>query len=113
MANRLQRNQTAQLARGSIPERADASIGDVRPNANCNWSEVNAGPENRRAGLKRRSEDRVSGNYWICTPGQVSQLAENDFDNRISAGHAAFINSSSYTRFGYSSSWNAHTVSSF
>jgi predicted RNA binding protein YcfA (HicA-like mRNA interferase family) len=30
-------------------------------------------------------------------------VAENDFDNRISAGHAAFLNSSSYTRFGYSS----------
>jgi len=30
-------------------------------------------------------------------------VAENDFDNRISAGHAAFLNSSSYTRFGYTS----------
>ena len=29
--------------------------------------------------------------------------AENDLDNCISAGHAAFLNSSSYTRFGYSS----------
>jgi group II intron reverse transcriptase/maturase len=30
-------------------------------------------------------------------------VAETDFDNRIPAGHAAFLNSSSYTRFGYSS----------
>jgi len=30
-------------------------------------------------------------------------MAGNDLDNRISAGHAAFLNSSSYTKFGYSS----------
>jgi hypothetical protein len=30
-------------------------------------------------------------------------VAENDLDNRIPAGHAAFFNSSPYTRFGYSS----------
>jgi hypothetical protein len=29
--------------------------------------------------------------------------AEIDLDNRIPAGHAAFFNSSSYTRFGYTS----------
>jgi hypothetical protein len=30
-------------------------------------------------------------------------VAENDLDNRIPAGHAAFLNSSPYTRFGYTS----------
>jgi len=30
-------------------------------------------------------------------------VAENDLDNRIPAGHAAFLNSLSYTRFGYTS----------
>ncbi|MGH8633611.1 MAG: hypothetical protein ACRET7_05705 [Burkholderiales bacterium] len=30
-------------------------------------------------------------------------VAETDLDNRIPAGHAAFINSHPYTRFGYSS----------
>jgi len=31
------------------------------------------------------------------------QFAENDLDNRIPAGHAAFFNSFPYTRLGYSS----------
>jgi hypothetical protein len=31
------------------------------------------------------------------------QFAENDLDNRIPAGHAAFLNSFPYTRLGYTS----------
>jgi len=33
------------------------------------------------------------------------QFAENDLDNRIPAGHAAFFNSFPYTRLGYSSNY--------
>jgi hypothetical protein len=44
-------------------------------------------------------------NYRILTHGGVTPLrfAENDLDNRIAAGHAAFFNSFPYTSFGYSS----------
>jgi hypothetical protein len=37
-------------------------------------------------------------------------VAENDLDNRIPAGHAAFFNSSSYTRFGYTSEMRAEDL---
>src|SRR5438552_19089508 len=44
-------------------------------------------------------------NYRILLHGGVTPFvdAEIDLDNRIPAGHAAFFNSSSYTRFGYTS----------
>jgi hypothetical protein len=44
-------------------------------------------------------------NYRILLHGGVTPFvdAEIAFDNRIPAGHAAFFNSSSYTRFLYSS----------
>jgi hypothetical protein len=44
-------------------------------------------------------------NYRILIHGGVTpmQFAENDLDNRIPAGHAAFFNSFPYTRLGYTS----------
>ena len=38
------------------------------------------------------------------------QFAENDLDNRIPAGHAAFFNSFPYTRLGYSSKVSEQTI---
>ncbi len=46
-------------------------------------------------------------NYRILLHGwrdSLCGLLKTIFDNRIPAGHAAFLNSSSYTRFGYTSS---------
>jgi hypothetical protein len=45
-------------------------------------------------------------NYRILLHGwrdSLCGLLKTIFDNRIPAGHAAFLNSSPYTRFGYSS----------
>jgi hypothetical protein len=48
----------------------------------------------------------VQRNYRILLHGGVTPLwtLKSDIDTRIPAGHAAFFNSSSYTRSGYSSS---------
>jgi hypothetical protein len=46
----------------------------------------------------------------ILLHGGVTPLlvAETDLDNRVPAGHAAFLNSSPYTRFGYSSTFRSY-----
>ncbi|MEO5784501.1 MAG: hypothetical protein ABIS17_03205 [Casimicrobiaceae bacterium] len=51
-------------------------------------------------------------NYRILFHGGVApcRSPKSDFDTRIPAGHAAFLNSSSYTRFGYSSCNFAYLV---
>lgn len=54
-------------------------------------------------------------NYRILLHGGVTPFvdAELDIGNRIPAGHAAFFNSSSYTRFGYTSSFNRSVYSTY
>jgi hypothetical protein len=51
-------------------------------------------------------------NYRILIHGGVTPMrfAENDLDNRIPAGHAAFFNSFPYTRLGYTSHRQRHRI---
>src|SRR5208282_4019581 len=69
-----------------------------------------AGDESLRAFAQHRAQQILplwlaQWNYRILLHGGVTPFvdAEIDLDNRIPAGHAAFFNSSSYTRFGYTS----------